>query len=90
MALANYLKTCAKNTPGNAYQVYIAPHGSVTALAETSGEISTLTAAADAFKIVEADIDTVQFTQEGSFGTSGGYTLFNKFRVANFSLILSC
>ena len=74
MALANYIKTCAKNTPGNGYEVYIAPHGSVTVLAETSNEISTLTAAADVFKRVQADIDTVQFTQEGTFGTSGGYT----------------
>ena len=74
MALANYLKTCAKNTPGNAYELYIAPSGSVTALAETSGEISTLTAAADVFKRVQADIDTVQFTMEGTFKTAGGYT----------------
>ena len=74
MALANYVKTCAKNTPGNQYQVFIAPKGSVTVLAETSGEISTLTAAADVFKRVQADIDTVQFTQEGTWSTSGGYT----------------
>ncbi len=74
MALANYLKTCAKNTAGNKYEVYIAPHGSVTALAETSGEVSTLTAAADAFKRVQADLDTVQYTHEGTFKTSGAYT----------------
>ena len=74
MALANYIKTCAKNTPGNAYEVYIAPTGTTTAVAETSGEISTLTAAIDTFMKVQADIDTVQFTQEGTFGTSGGYT----------------
>jgi hypothetical protein len=33
-----------------------------------------LTASAGAFKRVQADIDTVQFTQEGTFSTSGGYT----------------
>jgi len=74
MALANYLKTCAKNTPGNAYELYVAPTGTVTALAETSGEISTLTAAADSFKRVQADLDTVQYTHEGTFKTSGAYT----------------
>ena len=74
MALANYVKTCAKNTAGNAYEVYIAPHGTVTAIAETSSEVSTLTAAADTFMKVQADIDSVQLTQEGAFGTSGGYT----------------
>jgi hypothetical protein len=56
MALANYIKTCAKNTPGNAYEVYIAPTGTTTAVAETSGEISTLTAAIDTFMKVQADM----------------------------------
>ena len=63
-----------KEYTGNQYQVFPSAKGSTTALAETSGEISTLTAAADAFKRVQADIDTVQFTQEGTFSTSGGYT----------------
>jgi len=88
MALANFIPTCAKNTPGNAYELYMAPKGSVTALAETSGEISTLTAAADTFKRVRADIDTVQYTHEGTFGTSGGYTqtLIAKFSTASTEL----
>lgn len=74
MALANYIKTCAKNTPGIKNEIYIAPKGTITALAETSGAISTLTAAANSFFKIQADIDTVQFTMEGTFGTSGGYT----------------
>ena len=88
MALANYLKTCAKNTAGNKYEVYIAPHGSVTALAETSGEISTLTASVDVFKRVQADLDTVQYTHEGTFKTSGAYTqnLIMKFAKASTEL----
>jgi hypothetical protein len=74
MALGNFVKGCTKNTPGNGYELYIAPTGTVTAIAETSGEISTLTAAVTTFKKVQADLDTVQFTQEGAFKTSGGYT----------------
>jgi len=88
MALANFIPTCAKNTPGNAYEIYIAPKGSVTALAETASEISTLTAAVDTFKRIRADIDTVQFTMEGTFSTSGGYTqnLIAKFSKASTEL----
>jgi len=74
MALANYVPTCAKNTPGNERQIFIAPTGTITALAETAGEISTLTAVADAFKRIKADIDSVQFTDDGTFSTSGAYT----------------
>lgn len=74
MALANYIKSCAKNVPGNQAEVYIAPSGTITVLAETSNEISTLTAVADAFKRVKADLDSVQYTHDGTFTTSGGYT----------------
>lgn len=74
MALANYLPTCGKNIAGNSRIVFIAPSGSVTALAETSGKISTLTAAIDVFKRVKADLNSVQFTSEGTFTTTGAYT----------------
>ena len=88
MALANYIKTCAKNTPGNKYEVYIAPHGTITAVAETSNEISTLTAASTSFKKVQADMDSVQYTHEGTFKTSGAYTqnLIMKFSKASSEL----
>jgi len=88
MALANYVKTCAKNVSGNKYEVYIAPSGTVTALAETTGEISTLTAAATSFKKIQADLDTVQYTHEGTFKTSGAYTqnLIMKFSKASTEL----
>lgn len=74
MALANYTPTCGKNIPGNSRTLFIAPAGTITALAETSNKISTLTAASTAFKKITADIDTVTFSHEGSFGVNGAYT----------------
>ena len=74
MALANYTPACGKNIPGNSQTIFIAPAGTITALAETSGEISTLTAASTTFKKITADIDTVTFSHEGSFGVNGAYT----------------
>jgi hypothetical protein len=74
MALANYAPSCAKNVPGNKRKIYIAPSGTIKSLAETTGEISTLTAGASAFKSVKADVDSVQYTDDGTFSTSGGYT----------------
>lgn len=74
MALANYTPTCGKNIPGNSRILFVAPVTSITALAETSGKISTLTAATDTFKQIKADLDSVQFTSDGTFGTNGAYT----------------
>jgi hypothetical protein len=74
MALANYIPTTCKVTPGNRNRIYIAPASAVTAMAETANEISTFTATADAFKIIQADFDSVQFTSEATFKTAGGYT----------------
>ena len=74
MALANNVRTCSKNVSGNRKEIYIASSGTATVLEETAGEITTLTAAADSFKRVEADIDSLQITTEGAFSTSGGYT----------------
>jgi RNAse (barnase) inhibitor barstar len=85
MALANYLPTTCKVIPGNRNIIYIAPTRSITALAETSGEISTLTAANDVFKQVRADFDSVQYTDDGTFKTSGGYTQNLVCRLANAS-----
>jgi hypothetical protein len=83
MALANYLPTTCKVIPGNRNKIYIAPASAVTAMAETSGEISTFTATADAFKIVKADFDSVISTFEGTFKTSGAYTHNLACRLAN-------
>lgn len=83
MALANYLPTTCKVIPGNRNKIYIAPASAVTAMAETSGEISTFTATNDAFKIVKADFDSVISTFEGTFKTSGAYTHNLACRLAN-------
>jgi hypothetical protein len=74
MALVNYIPTTCKVTPGNRNRIYIAPASAVTAMEETAGEISTFTATADAFKVIQADFDSVQFTSEATFKTAGGYT----------------
>jgi hypothetical protein len=88
MAIANYVKTCSKNIPGNQKQFFIAPAGTVTAVAETANKISTLTAAADSFKRVQADIDTVQVTSDGTYATAGGSTqsLIAKFSMPSTAL----
>jgi hypothetical protein len=85
MALANYLPTTCKVIPGNRNVIYIAPTRSITVLAETSGEISTLTAADDVFKQVRADFDSVQYTDDGTYKTSGGSTQNLVCRLANAS-----
>jgi len=72
MAIANYTKTCGKNTPGNRKQFFIAPSGAITVLTEASELITVLTAPSGTFKKVRADIDTVQVTSDGTFTTSGG------------------
>ncbi len=85
MALANYIPTTCKVTPGNRNRIYIGPASAVTAMEETSGEISTFTATADAFKVIKADFDSVQFTAEASFKTAGAYTQNLIARFANAS-----
>jgi len=88
MALANYIKTCGKNVPGIRPQIFVAPAGTITALAETGNEISTLTAAATTFMRIQADIDSVQFTATGEFGTTGAYeqSLVARFSVPSTAL----
>jgi hypothetical protein len=88
MALANYIKTCGKNVPGVRPQIFVAPAGTITALAETSNEISTLTAAANTFMRIQADVDSVQFTATGAFGTTGAYeqSLITRFSVPSTEL----
>jgi hypothetical protein len=83
MAIVNYLPTTCKVIPGNRNIIYVAPTGSITVLAETAGEISTLTAAADVFKQIKADFDSVQYTDDGTFKTSGGSTQNLVCRLAN-------
>jgi hypothetical protein len=76
MAIANYIKTCAKNVPGNKYQFFITEIANVTGITETSNEVSAVTMLGGTakFKRVNAEIDSIQFTSDGTYGTAGGET----------------
>jgi len=67
MAIAAYSKACSKNVGGNS-AVYLTEATNVTAVTVTSGEISAaLTmASGKTFHEVEADLDSVTHTQEGT------------------------
>lgn len=75
MPIAKYLKTCGKNTPGNRQLVFLTEIANITSVTETNSKISAVTMTGGAtMKRIQADIDTVQFTSEGTFKTSGGET----------------
>lgn len=75
MPIAKYLKTCGKNIPGNRQVVFLTEIGNLTSITETSGKASAVTMNGLAkFQRIQADIDTVQFTSEGTFKTAGGET----------------
>lgn len=75
MPISRYLKPCAKNVPGNRAMVFLTELDNVTSVSETSSRISAVTMAGVArMKRVQADIDTVQFTSEGTFAAAGGET----------------
>ena len=72
MALAKYTPACAKNTAGIRPQLYLIEANLITSVTEDSNEISAVTmSASNKFHRVNADFDSVQFTSEGTFGTSG-------------------
>ena len=72
--ISEYLKTCAKNVPGNKATVYINQIRRADALTVTAGEITALTVTATGgtgkFVRVQADLDGVKFTNEGSGKTT--------------------
>ena len=75
MALAKYARTCGKNIPGNKRSIYLAPIGNITSVTETSNEISAVTMeGVTKFLEVQGEIDSVQYTSEGTFSTSGAET----------------
>jgi hypothetical protein len=76
MAIAAYIPTCAKNVPGNRYQIYLTEIANITSITETSNEASavTMTGGTATFKRVNASIDSVQYTSEGTYTTKGGET----------------
>lgn len=75
MAIAAYVPACAKNVPGNRYQLYLTEIANITSITETSNEASTVTmAGGGTFKRVNAAIDSVQHTSDGTYTTKGGET----------------
>ena len=83
MALAAFTPTCGKNIPGNAPELYLIEANKITSVTETANEISAVTMAGTAkFHKVKADFDSVQFTSEGTFKTTGGETQNLIFRVS--------
>jgi hypothetical protein len=56
--------------------VYLNTASHITALTESMDEISAITVmagTANKFQRIQADMDSIQFTSEGSFKSSGGY-----------------
>lgn len=75
MALAIFTRTCSKNVSG-ASKIFIAESASVTAITETSGEISAITGTTP-FMRVDAEQDSVSWSEKGeAVGT-------NNFKVTN-------
>jgi len=62
MALATYSKLCSKNISGNS-KIFIAEAANISAIVVTAGEISSITGAG-AFKVIEADLDSIIRTEE--------------------------
>jgi hypothetical protein len=76
MAISEYLKTCTKNIPGVRPEVYLNAISNITALTVTGNVITAMTVESgttNLFQKVQADIDSVQFTSQGTFKSAGGY-----------------
>lgn len=71
MPFTSYLKTCVRNTPGNQYQVFLAPVASITSITLTTGAVSAVTMTGGAlFQRAQGKLDTVQYTSEGTMGNT--------------------
>jgi len=86
--ISAYVKTCAKNVPGNRLTLYINQIRRANALTVTNGEITALTVIATAliptgrFRKIQADIDTIKFMNEGAGGASYTETQTLEFKCA--------
>jgi hypothetical protein len=75
MPITKYFPACAKNVPGNSNVIMLAPIGDITSITETTGQVSAITmASGKKFVRIKANVDGVQYTSEGTFGTSGAET----------------
>lgn len=71
MAITKYSRVCGKNTPGNHDILFLAPKADIESFTITDGEVSAVTMViGKKFKQIQADIDGVQFTSEGTGKTS--------------------
>jgi hypothetical protein len=81
--ISEYLKTCAKNVPGNRLTLYVNQIRRANSLTVTSGEITALTVIATGatgkFVRVQADIDSIKFMNEG-----GGESSYNETQTIEF------
>ena len=69
MAIANYSKVCAKNTPGN-QDLFFTEVANISSVTISSGEITAVTMeATETFHQFKAEIDTIKMNFEGT-GTS--------------------
>lgn len=90
MAIAKYSKTCEQNTPGNS-KFFVTEIANISAVTLTSGEISAAITMSGStkFRQFQADVDTIQFTSEGSGKTtySENFKLIAKFSKKTATLI---
>jgi hypothetical protein len=83
MAIAKYSPSCGKNVPGNAPEMYITEVSAIRTITATGNKITGITlSTAGKFKPIKADFDSVQYTSEGTFKTSGGETQNLIFRLS--------
>ncbi len=75
MALAKFARVCAKNISG-CQAIYVADQALVTTITVTTGEISAVTGAL-AFKEIEADVDTIDWSQNSKKVGSAGIAYQN-------------
>ena len=74
MAITKYPRACSRNSAGNS-KVFLTEISNITSVTYTAGEVSAITMnASTKFHEVGADIDSIQFTQEGAGGSSYGET----------------
>ncbi len=75
MAFSHYLRHCGKNQPGVRPEFYMIEREHIASVTETAGEITAAIGMVSTAKFhkVQANLDSVQFTQTGEFSSSGAY-----------------
>jgi hypothetical protein len=69
MSLSNFLRNCSKSVAGNHERLFVAKFGDIAGATFTNGVLTAISMDVDAsFAVLEADLDTVQFTSTGTAG----------------------